>query len=85
MAWVVERLTPQPWRTFAQPLRLTNEAALWKIPQTHIVCTSTLASRDRARMDQLTQGRVWDIDTGHDLMITEPGKTADALLRVATL
>ena len=85
VAWVVERLTPQPWKTFAQPLRLTNEVALCKIPQTHIVCTSTLATRDRARMDQLTQGRVWDIDTGHHLMITEPGKTADALLRVATL
>lgn len=85
IAWVVERLTPHPWKAFAQPLRLTNEAALWKIPQTHIVCTSTLATRDRARMDQLTQGRVWDIDPGHDLMITEPGKTADALLRVATL
>jgi hypothetical protein len=58
---------------------------LWKIPQTHIVCTSTLATRERARMAQLAQGHVWDIDTGHDLMITEPGKTADALLQVDTL
>jgi hypothetical protein len=29
------------------------------------------------------EGRLWDIDTGHDLMITEPEKTADALLQVA--
>jgi hypothetical protein len=29
------------------------------------------------------EGRLWDIDTGHDLMITEPGKVADALLQVA--
>jgi len=85
VTWLVERLTPHPWKSFAQPLRLTNEAALWKIPQTHIVCTSTLASRDRARMNQLTGGRVWDIDTGHNLMITEPRWTADALLRVASL
>jgi hypothetical protein len=30
------------------------------------------------------QGRLWDIDTGHDLMITEPERTADALQQLAT-
>jgi hypothetical protein len=30
-----------------------------------------------------SEGRLWDIDTGHDLMITEPEKTAHALLQVA--
>jgi hypothetical protein len=34
---------------------------------------------DEARAD----GRLWDIDTGHDLMITEPEAVADALVRVA--
>ena len=29
------------------------------------------------------KGRLWDIDTGHDLMITEPQKVAEALLQVA--
>jgi hypothetical protein len=29
------------------------------------------------------EGRLWDIGTGHDLMITEPQKVADALLQVA--
>ena len=28
-------------------------------------------------------GRLWDIDTGHDLMMTEPRRVADALLAVA--
>jgi hypothetical protein len=28
-------------------------------------------------------GRLWDIDTGHDLMITEPDAVADALLQIA--
>jgi hypothetical protein len=28
-------------------------------------------------------GRLWDIDTGHDLMITEPRAVADALLEIA--
>ena len=30
-----------------------------------------------------TAGRLWDIDTGHDLMITEPQKVTEALLAVA--
>jgi hypothetical protein len=29
------------------------------------------------------EGRLWDIDTGHDLMITEPERVAAALSEVA--
>jgi len=83
-AWMAARLTGHPWRCFEQPLALTNEAAYLAIPQYHIVCTSTLATRDRALIEQArAAGRLWDIDTGHDLMITEPGATAGALLEVA--
>jgi len=84
LAWMAERLTGHPWRCFEQRLELTNEDALWSIPQYHIVCTSTLATRDRGLVERArAEGRLWDIDTGHDLMITEPEKTADALLQVA--
>ena len=84
LAWMAERLTGHPWKCFAQPLTLTNEAALWAIPQYHIVCTSTLATRDPALMEKArAAGRLWDIDPGHDLMITEPRAVADALLQVA--
>jgi pimeloyl-ACP methyl ester carboxylesterase len=84
IAWMDERLTGHPWRSFEQPLRLTNEAALWAIPQYHIVCTSTLATRDPELMGQArADGRLWAIDTGHDLMITEPQQVADALLQIA--
>ena len=31
-----------------------------------------------------TERRLWEIDTGHDLMITEPQAVADALAEVAT-
>jgi pimeloyl-ACP methyl ester carboxylesterase len=85
LAWMAERLTGHPWKCFAQALALTNEAALWAIPQYHVVCTSTLASRDpeliaKARAD----GRLWAIDTGHDLMITEPEAVTAALLDIAS-
>jgi pimeloyl-ACP methyl ester carboxylesterase len=85
VAWMATKLTGHPWKCFEQPLALTDEAAYLAIPQYHIVCTSTLATRDRALMQQAREaGRLWDIDTGHDLMITEPRAVADALLEVAT-
>jgi len=56
-----------------------------KIPQTHIVCTAHLAGRNRAELEAVSEGRLWDIDTGHDLMITEPEAVAEMLLRLASL
>jgi pimeloyl-ACP methyl ester carboxylesterase len=85
LAWMADRLTGHPWPCFEQKLELTNEDALWSIPQFHIVCTSTLATRDPELVAAArAEGRLWDIDTGHDLMITEPEATASALLEVAT-
>jgi hypothetical protein len=83
--WMKPRLTPHPWKCFEQKLVLENEAAMRRIPETHIVCTSTLASRDVAALKASSDGRVWDVDTGHDLMISEPEKVAELLLRVAAL
>ena len=82
--WMRPRLTPHPWKCFDQPLRLVNEASLWQIPQSHIVCTATLPGRDVERLKAISNGRFWDIDTGHDLMITEPEWVAETLLRVAS-
>ena len=85
IAWMTERLTPHPWACFEQKLRLANEDALWAIAQYHIVCTSTLATRDPQLMEKArADGRLWDIDTGHDLMITEPQFVANALLEIAS-
>jgi len=84
LAWMAGRLTGHPWKCFEQKLDLRDEAGYAKIPQYHIVCTSTLATRDPGLMDEArAAGRLWDIDTGHDLMITEPRKVADALAAVA--
>jgi pimeloyl-ACP methyl ester carboxylesterase len=85
VAWMHERLTPHPWRCFEQPLRLEDEAAVEQIPETQIVCTVTLPTRDPARMERSrAAGRLWDVDTGHDLMLTEPKIVADLLLRLAS-
>jgi pimeloyl-ACP methyl ester carboxylesterase len=83
-AWMDDRLTAHPWKCFEQRLDLRNEDALWAIPQYHIVCTSTLATRARALVDGArAQGRLWEIDTGHDLMVTEPEFVADTLETIA--
>jgi hypothetical protein len=84
LAWMDDRLAGHPWKCFEQRLELTNKEALWAIPQYHIVCTSTLATRDPEQMARArAEGRLWDIDTGHDLMITEPERVAAALSQVA--
>jgi pimeloyl-ACP methyl ester carboxylesterase len=83
-AWMEERFTGHPWRCFEQKLLLHNEEALSAIPQYHIVCASTLATRDPEMIKQAeAEGRLWTIDTGHDLMITEPKFVADALVEIA--
>jgi hypothetical protein len=86
IAWPAPKITPHPWKCFAQPLRLANEAGLRAVPQTQIVCSSTLPHRDPAGLEPArAAGRVWDIDTGHDLMITEPEAVAGLLRRVAAV
>ena len=77
------RLGPQPWASYTQPLMLANEAVMRAIPESHIICTVTIQGRDMALLTARAQGRVWDIDTGHDLMITEPEWTAARLEDVA--
>ena len=66
-------------------MRLEHEDELAKIPQYHIVCTENLRTRDRELMERArAEGRFWEIDTGHDLMITEPDAVTAALLEIAT-
>jgi pimeloyl-ACP methyl ester carboxylesterase len=84
VAWAAARLTPHPWKCFAQKLLLQDEAAVRRIPRTNINCTQSLArSNDADRQRQEDGEHAWEIDTGHDLMITEPRKVADMLLELA--
>ena len=56
---------------------------LQSIPQSHISSTLFLSLRDADGLREKWDGRLWDIDTGHDLMITEPEAVTQALLEVA--
>lgn len=82
--WMRPRLTPHPWRTFADKLDLGREPAVRALPRTSINCTETLARRPAdKRQRALDADNVWEIDTGHDLMLTEPAEVAAMLLRLA--
>jgi len=86
IAWMKPKLTPHPWKCFEQKLVLNNETAMRQLPISFIfsgVQIENLTDEIREQIRALTQGRFWEIDTGHDLMISEPQKTADALLAIA--
>jgi hypothetical protein len=77
------RLTGHPWKCFEQKLTLRDEAGYAEIPEFHIICTARLATSDPDLMAEArAAGRLWEIDTGRDLMITEPQQVAHALLAV---
>ncbi|RZJ95978.1 MAG: alpha/beta fold hydrolase [Novosphingobium sp.] len=82
--WLRSRLTPHPWRSFVDPLHLTDEAAVRALPRTNINAPSTLRLRSGDSLARsLDADRVWEIDTGHDMMVTEPQRVAELLMRVA--
>lgn len=79
-----QRMDPHPWNAFEERLAFVDGDAALNIPRTNINCTASLkSSSDDDRLRQLAGHRNFEIDTGHDLMITEPGKVADMLLEVA--
>ncbi|UVO54286.1 alpha/beta fold hydrolase [Sphingomonas sp. SUN039] len=84
VAMLREKMLPHPWKCFEERLRFTNGDAMGRIPRTNINCTASLqysSEADRAR--QLDGHRNFEIDTGHDLMMTEPQRVADMLLEIA--
>ena len=84
LAWMQDRLTPHPWKSFTQPLHLEREDEVRAIHRVNINCTETLSRRPPERQALAYDAdEVFEIDTGHDLMITEPEQVADLLERVA--
>ena len=77
---------PQPFKTFTQPIRLANPAALHG-PKTLIACTATSQAdwRDAAIIRARTEPdwRYRELPTGHDAMVTMPRELADLLLEAA--
>jgi len=78
--WADARLTPQPIRTFEEPLRLSNPKARL-IPSAYIVCTRQQDGFERVAARMKSRGwQCFEIATGHDAMITAPRELAGILL-----
>lgn len=83
VARLAGRLTPQPLRTFEQPVRLRDTAAS-ALPRTYVHRTagplvpSFAPFAARARSD--TGWRYRELATGHDAMLTAPEDLAELLL-----
>lgn len=77
--WLTPRLTPHPWKTYTDPLRLTGAAE--NIPGAFVECTNWMrvfrTQADRARD---LGWPVHELDTGHEAMVTAPKALTDVLL-----
>ena len=86
VAWVRSKVVPQPYKTFTQPIRLTNPAALTG-PKTLIACVEAAPRgwRDAAiaRTRAEPGWRYRELATGHDAMVTMPTEVAELLLEPA--
>ena len=79
-AWLEPKLTPHPWRSFNQKLLLKDEEAVLALPRTNINCTSKLKHLSPEQLGRaMSADRVLEIDTGHDLMVTQPHAVANML------
>ncbi len=90
LSWVRSKVTPQPLKTFEQPLHLKNPRIVSTKPRTHIYCTGggffySFMQRivGRRALPPTEPGwRLRQLPTSHDAMITMPRELANLLLEV---
>ncbi|KKO89424.1 hypothetical protein AAW12_23305 [Sphingobacterium sp. Ag1] len=84
VSWVKERLSAQPFGTFAQRLHLKNKYGNG-LPLVYIACTYPQLPimkemSEKVRADNTLNWHYREIATGHDAMLTAPTKLADMLV-----
>ena len=80
--WLGPRLTPHPWLTYTEPLRLTVKAD--QVPGAFVECTDWM--RVFTPHAERAAARGWpvhEIATGHEAMVTAPEELAELLLEIA--
>ena len=82
---LASRLTPQPIRTFEQPVRLADPSAK-ALPRTYVHCTlGPLAPSFAPFAARFREEPGWgyqEISTGHDAMLTVPGALCKILVQI---
>ena len=85
LAWMAERLTPHPWSASSSRCGSPTRRRCGRSRSTTSCARRRWPTRDPELIGKArAAGRLWEIDTGHDLMITEPRAVADALLEIAS-
>ncbi|MGD6741895.1 alpha/beta fold hydrolase [Streptomyces sp. BH106] len=77
--WLTPRLTPHPWLTYTEPLRLTGKGD--RVPAAFIECVDWM--RVFTAQAERAAARGWpthEIATGHEAMVTAPDELAALLL-----
>lgn len=80
--WLVPRLSPHPWLSYTEPLRLTGEGE--RVPAAFVECTDWM--RVFTTQAEKAGARGWptyEIATGHEAMVTAPDELALLLLELA--
>ncbi|MEW9856603.1 alpha/beta fold hydrolase [Novosphingobium sp. M1R2S20] len=82
--WAMARLTPHPWKSLVDRLVLRDAERVRGLPRAIINCAGTLKKRPEALLHRWNDAQhVRQIDTGHDLMLSEPEKVAEMLIEAA--
>ncbi len=84
--WTMQRMTPHPWKASEQRLVLKNPSELEAIPRYHIVASRTveLGAHDGLPATERAEGRFFQVDGPHALMVTAPQAIAELLTKIAS-
>jgi pimeloyl-ACP methyl ester carboxylesterase len=79
LAWLAPRLTPHPWLTYTEPLRLTGNHRT--VPAAFVECTDWMrVFQPQAERAAARGWPVHELATGHEAMVTAPAELAKLLL-----
>jgi pimeloyl-ACP methyl ester carboxylesterase len=84
MAWVQPKLTPQPFKTFTQPVGDLEAAGA--LPRTYIYCGNPAMGPFDQFAEKTKTASGWryrELETGHDAMVTMPQELTEILLELA--
>lgn len=78
--WLAPRLTPHPWLTYTEPLRLSGPSP---VPAAYVECVDWMrVFRPHAEKAEALGWPVHHIMTGHEAMVTAPKDLAELLLTI---
>jgi len=86
LAWLRRRLTPQPVKTWTDPLQLFNGGSEG-LPRTYVFCNQAGADSPlRRNAERMRADATWsfrELPCGHDAMIALPQETANLLMSIS--